>query len=54
MMEDGASAHRAKATQAVCDEYGMESLVWIPSSPDLNPIEAIWRIIKAQLNKRPD
>ena len=55
-MEDGASAHRTKATQAIRDEYkyGMESLVWVPSSPDLNPIEAIWRIIKARLNKRPD
>lgn len=54
VMEDGASAHRAKATQAVRDEYGIESLVWVPSSPDLNPIEAIWRIIKARLNKRAD
>lgn len=54
VMEDGAAAHRAHATQEVRDEYGIESLVWVPSSPDLNPIEAIWRIIKARLNKRAD
>ena len=54
MIEDGTSAHRVKATQAVHDEYRMESLVWVPSSPDLNllVIKVIWRIIKAQLNKR--
>ena len=50
-MEDGASAHRAKAKQVVRDEYGMESLIWVPSSPDLNPIEAIWRKLKAWLNR---
>ena len=54
VLEDGASAHRAKATQAVRDEYGMESLIWVASSPDLNPIEAIWRKIKVRLNKRAD
>lgn len=54
VMEDGASAHRAKGTQAVRNEYGIESLVWVASSPDLNPIEAIWRKIKACLNKRAD
>lgn len=54
VMEDGAAAHRAHATQAVRNEYAIENLIWVPSSPDLNPIEAIWGKIKARLNTRAD
>ena len=53
-MEDGAAAHKARGTQAVRDEYGIESVDWVPSSPDLNPIEAVWRKIQGRLNKRAD
>ena len=49
VMEDDAAAHKAKVTQTARDEIGIESLQWVASSPDLNPIEAIWRIIKYRI-----
>lgn len=51
VMEDGASAHRARYNQAHCDYYQMPLLVWPPSSPDLNPIENIWFLLKNRIEK---
>jgi len=50
-MEDGAPAHCAGATKAWQDEHHMPKLVWPPSSPNLNPIENIWHLLKTRLNK---
>ena len=30
----------------------MISLIWISPSPDLNPIEALWKKIKEKVNKK--
>jgi len=53
-MEDGAPAHRARATETVLEQYRMRRHKWVASSLDLNPIEDIWRIIKMRLNARSD
>lgn len=52
LMEDGASAHRAKLTRAYREYFRIPCLQWPPSSPDLNPIENIWNILKNRLNAR--
>jgi hypothetical protein len=31
--------------------HGVRGFDWPPSSPDLNPIEKIWRWIKDEINK---
>jgi hypothetical protein len=33
-------------------EYGITHMDWLPSSPDLNPIENIWALLNARLGKR--
>lgn len=50
-MEDSAPGHRAKLTTQYRECMGIQpyKVPWPASSPDLNPIEAIWRIMKDRL-----
>ncbi|OCK88086.1 uncharacterized protein K441DRAFT_647322 [Cenococcum geophilum 1.58] len=51
-MEDGAKVHLgfAKAVRKALNIRGF-SQWWPPSSPDLNPIEKVWRWIKARITQ---
>ncbi|KAK3537507.1 hypothetical protein QTP70_012259 [Hemibagrus guttatus] len=48
------TAHTAKSTKSGLNDHGVGVLDWPANSPDLNPIENLWGIVKRKMrNKRP-
>ena len=53
--QDNAAIHTARITKAWFAEQAFKLMEWPPNSPDMNPIEHLWRVLKASLHKRfPD
>jgi len=51
LMEDGAPIHRAKAATEWRDELELKKLIWPAQSPDMNPIENLWAVMKKAVQK---
>lgn len=52
LLEDNDPKHKSRLCNAWKEENGIEQMEWPPQSPDCNPIENVWGIIKARLRGR--
>lgn len=47
--QDNDPKHTSKLSKVYFEKKDMKLLLWLSQSPDLNPIEALWALIKEEL-----
>ncbi len=47
--QDLAPVHTAKGTKSWFNDHGVTVIYWPANSPDLNPIDNLWRIVKRKM-----
>ena len=50
--QDGAPCHTAKKVSKWFTDNGIEVLEWPGQSPDMNPIENLWRLLKIKVAEK--
>ncbi|GFV89117.1 putative transposase like protein [Trichonephila clavipes] len=50
-MQDGVPCHTARSIKAFLAEQNIPLLDWPGNSPDMNPIENVWELMKRELAK---
>ena len=51
-MQDNAPCHKAKVVMSYLSEQDFEIMDWPPQSPDLNPIENLWKTFGVKVMER--
>ncbi|CAK1601121.1 unnamed protein product [Parnassius mnemosyne] len=52
LMQDNARAHSAQSAQAYLSHVGIPVMQWPANSPDMNPIEHVWDLLKRRVKSR--
>ncbi|RPA98886.1 hypothetical protein L873DRAFT_1686154, partial [Choiromyces venosus 120613-1] len=52
LMEDNAPSHSSHYTTREREKEGILKVDWPPNSPDFNPIEHIWTLMKSRIQRR--